>query len=280
MSFTTLISSNELAHNLNQPNWVIFDARFNLAKPDEGACAYRSGHIPGARYVHLEHDLSAATNSLTGRHPLPDLSQLTKKMGGWGVSNSSQVVIYDDVNGAIAGRMWWLLRLLGHEKTAILNGGLTNWIGTGHTLTTHLPKISATTFRPYSNTDAVFSAQEVENGLARGNIKLIDARAAERFQGKLEPIDPVAGHIPKASNRPFQLNLNAKGLFLDASELRAQFNTLLAGTPSTQIVHMCGSGVTACHNFLAMEIAGLSGSKLYPGSWSEWIRDKNRALSL
>lgn len=280
MSFTTLISATGLKNNLHQANWVIFDVRFNLARTDAGASAYRLGHIPNARYVHLDNDLSANISSLTGRHPLPDLLQLAKKLGALGVKNNSQVIIYDDANGAIAGRLWWLLRYLGHEKAAVLDGGLSHWQQSGYQMTTHLPKITATTYRPYLDNDAVLSALDVETGLAQSVIKLIDARTAERFQGKQEPIDPIAGHIPKAINRPLQLNIDAQGLFLAPSELREQFISLIGTTPSTQVVHMCGSGVTACHNLLAMEVAGLTGSKLYAGSWSEWIRNKNRALSV
>lgn len=280
MSFTTLISATELKNNLHQVNWVIFDARFNLAQTSAGASAYRQGHIPNARYVHLDDDLSSAITSLTGRHPLPDLQQLVKKLGAWGVTNTSQIVIYDDASGAIAGRLWWLLRCLGHEKVAILDGGLPNWQKLVYPVTTYLPKIIPAIYRPYIDTGSVLSTIEVENGLAQGAIKLLDARTAERFRGEHEPIDPVAGHIPKAVNRPFQLNLDVQGLFLTAGELREQFNCLLHQTPGTEVVHMCGSGVTACHNLLAMEIAGLTGSKLYAGSWSEWIRNKNRALSV
>ena len=280
MAFTTLISAAELANNLHQPNWVIFDARFNLAQADAGAPVYRQGHIPGARYVHLDDDLSSPVTSFTGRHPLPSIQQLVKKLSSWGANNNSQIVIYDDACGAIAGRLWWLLRCFGHEKVAVLDGGLVSWQNSTYEITAHLPKITPSIYRPYVNFDTVLSAQQVENGLAQGTIKLIDARTAERFQGKNEPIDPVAGHIPKAINRPFQLNLDAQGLFLAADELQAQFNTLLQNTPGPQVVHMCGSGITACHNLLAMEIAGLTGSKLYAGSWSEWIRNKNHALSM
>lgn len=280
MSFTTIISASELSNNLHQADWVIFDARFNLAKTDAGASLYRLGHVPGARYVNLDKDLSSAISSFTGRHPLPDFSLLVKKLGNWGVTNSSQVVIYDDAGGAIAGRLWWLLRYLGHEKVAVLDGGLPYWQKSSYATSTYLPKIIPARYRPYINPNCLVTVVDIENSLAQGNIKLIDARSTERFNGEHEPIDPVAGHIPKAVNRPFQLNLDAQGLFLASGDLRTQFNTLLNHTPATQVVHMCGSGVTASHNILAMEIAGLTGSKLYAGSWSEWIGNKNRALSV
>jgi thiosulfate/3-mercaptopyruvate sulfurtransferase len=278
MSFTTLISAAELAANLTQANWVIFDARFNLVDTEAGARAYRLAHIPNARYVHLDHDLSAPVTRVTGRHPLPDFSQLAKKLGAWGATNNSQIIIYNNAGGAFAGRLWWLLRCLGHEKVALLDGGLAAWQKSGYACNTYLPKITSVTYRAYPNTESILKATEVENGLAKGNTKLIDARAAERFSGLHEPIDPIAGHIPKAVNRNFQLNLNEQGCFLPAAELRKQFSNLIGSTSAHQVVHMCGSGVTACHNLLAMEIAGLTGSKLYAGSWSEWIVNKNRAV--
>jgi len=279
MSFTTLISSEGLANNLNQSNWFILDARFNLADTQAGETAYRHGHIPNARYVHLDRDLSSAISSFTGRHPLPDFNSLVKKLGSWGVTNTSQIVIYDDASGAIAGRLWWLLRYLGHEKVAVLDGGLSYWQKQGHPITTHLPKITPAIYRPYVNCSTLVNAHTLEQELAKNSITLIDARATGRYQGKVEPLDPVAGHIPKALNRPFQLNLDAQGRFLPAAELQQQFRALIGQTLATQVVHMCGSGVTACHNLLAMEIAGLAGSKLYAGSWSEWISNKNRAIA-
>ncbi|NOQ16225.1 MAG: sulfurtransferase [Methyloprofundus sp.] len=278
MSFATLISAAELAANINQANWIIFDARFNLADTEAGARAYRLAHIPNARYVHLDNDLSAPVTRFTGRHPLPNFSQLANKLDAWGATNNSQIIIYDNAGGAFAGRMWWLLRCLGHEKVAVLDGGLAAWQNSGYTCNTHLPKITPVTYRAYPNTETLLKATAVENGLAKANIKLIDARAAERFTGLHEPIDPIAGHIPKAVNRNFQLNLSEQGCFLPATELRKQFSRLIGSTPTDQVVHMCGSGVTACHNLLAMEVAGLTGSKLYAGSWSEWIVNKNRTV--
>jgi len=279
MSFTTLISPEDLASNISQDNWFIFDSRFNLADTQAGETAYRHGHIPNARYAHLDRDLSSAISSFTGRHPLPDFKTLVKKLGEWGVTNTSQIVIYDDASGAIAGRFWWLLRYLGHEKVAVLDGGLSCWQKQGHPITTHLPKSPPSIYRPYVNCSTLVNTQTLEQELAKNSITLIDARAAERYQGKAEPLDPVAGHIPKALNRPFQLNLDTQGRFLPAAELQQQFSALIGQTPATKVVHMCGSGVTACHNLLAMEIAGLIGSKLYAGSWSEWIRNKNRTIA-
>jgi thiosulfate/3-mercaptopyruvate sulfurtransferase len=205
---------------------------------------------------------------------------LATKLGHWGVTNHSQVIAYDDAGGAFAGRLWWLLRCLGHDKAAVLDGGIKHWQRQGYPITTTLPDSNPGVFRPYPSETVWLDALEVQNSLAKKSICLIDARTPERYRGESEPIDPVAGHIPGAINRPFQLNLDAEGLFLPAQELRKQFTDLTRNTPPEQVVHMCGSGVTACHNLLAMEHSGLTGSQLYAGSWSEWIRNKNRARKM
>jgi thiosulfate/3-mercaptopyruvate sulfurtransferase len=280
MTFTTLISAAELERNLNNPDFVILDCRFSLADTDAGFKAYRQGHIPNARYGDLNKDFSAPVKAYTGRHPLPNLTGLAKRLGEWGISNNAQVVVYDDASGAFAGRAWWLVRSLGHNKVALLDGGYRHWLRLGYPVTTRLTQVKAAVFRPYPAGNASLSALDVQNGLARKSICLIDARSPERFRGEQEPIDPVAGHIPGALNRPLQANLNSQGLFLPADQLRGQFHKLMGGIRPEHVVHQCGSGVTACHNLLAMEIAGLSGSKLYPGSWSEWIRDKNRPVAV
>jgi len=279
MSYTTLISATDLIKHLNKPDWVIFDCRFSLADETAGAKAYRQGHLPTARYADLNKDLSSPVKSSTGRHPLPDFSTLAKKLGDWGVSNRSQIVVYDDAGGAFAGRMWWLLRTMGHQNVAVLDGGIKQWQKQNLPITTHLSKVSPAQFRCYLDARQWLSAAEVENGLANRSISLIDARTPERYAGLQEPIDPVAGHVPKAINRPFQLNLNKNGLFLPAEQLKNQFLYLTESRNPEQVAHMCGSGVTAIHNLLAMEVAGLHGSKLYAGSWSEWITNKNRAVA-
>lgn len=279
MNYNTLISATALQQQLNNPDWIIVDCRFSLSQADAGSYAYRHGHLPNARYAHLNKDLSSMATDYTGRHPLPDFRILAKKLGNWGISNNNQVVVYDDAAGAFAGRLWWLLRCLGHKNVALLDGGIQHWQQQSYPITTTLPKPKATVFRPYLNSANWLEANQLENLLARKSIFLIDARTPERYAGKHEPIDPVAGHIPGAVNRPFQLNLNPKGLFLSAEQLREQFNQLIGTIKPEQVVHNCGSGVTACHNLLAMEYAGLTGSKLYAGSWSEWIRNKNRAIA-
>lgn len=279
MSFTTLISTENLAENIDHSDWIIFDCRFSLADPGAGFKAYKTNHIPNAHYAHLDKDLSSTITALTGRHPLPDFSVLAIKLGAWGVTNHSQVIIYDDAAGAIAGRMWWLLKCLGHESTAVLDGGIKKWEKHGQHLSATLPTLTKTDFQGNPDKSTWLTTDQVQNSLKTGTNKLIDARTPERFKGDQEPIDPVAGHIPGALNRPFQLNLNKDGMFLNSKELREQFIVLTGNTNPDQIIHMCGSGVTACHNLLAMEIAGLKGSRLYAGSWSEWIRDKHRPIA-
>lgn len=279
MAYKTLISATALADNLHNQDWVVFDCRFSLTDYEAGRKAYRMGHIPNARYADLHKDLSSQVKSYTGRHPLPDFSRLAKQLGDWGVNNRSQVVVYDDAGGAFAGRMWWLLRCMGHEQVAVLDGGIQHWQKSQLPMTTRLPEIVTGKFRAYLDNSQWLTARQVEDALAGNCIKLIDARASVRFNGLQEPMDKVAGHVPKALNRPFQSNLDSDGLFLSAEKLREQFQRLSNDLPAKQIVHMCGSGVTGCHNLLAMEVAGISGSRLYAGSWSEWIVDKNRAVA-
>ena len=278
MHYRTLISAQQL-QQLNPADCVIIDCRFSLANTEAGGYAYRHGHIPNARYAHLDKDLSSRITAQTGRHPLPDFNELAQKIGACGISNHTQVVVYDDAGGAFAGRSWWLFRCLGHDNVSVLDGGIQSWQRQGYATTTVLPRIKRASFRAYLNPNLWLSASQVENAIAKRSIKLIDARTPERYRGEQEPIDPVAGHIPYALNRAFQLNLNTQGLFLSPEQLRAEFKQLIGSTNPEQVVHYCGSGVTACHNLLAMEHAGLVGSKLYAGSWSEWIRDKNRTVA-
>ncbi|MFA5985700.1 MAG: sulfurtransferase [Methylococcaceae bacterium] len=280
MNYNTLISADSLYTHQYDKHWIIVDCRFALTDANFGIKAYRAGHLPNARYAHLNLDLSSEVQAYTGRHPLPNLSSITKKLGLWGINNQSQVVAYDDAAGSFAARFWWLLRHLGHDKVAVLDGGIQHWQRLGYPLTTKLPAVKAEVFRAYPSSYNWLTARQVENLLATKTVKLIDARANPRYLGQHEPIDPVAGHIPGALNHPFTLNLNGNGLFKSADALRQQLQQLLGKSQPQQSIHMCGSGVTACHNLLAMEHAGLTGSTLYAGSWSEWIRDKNRAISV
>ena len=278
MTYRTIISVAQLRERLGDPSVVIFDCRHDLMQPEKGALAYKEAHVPGARFAHSDRDLSGAKNGRTGRHPLPEPAVLMAWLGANGVDATRQVVAYDYVGGASATRLWWMLRWLGHEAAAVLDGGWEAWTAAGAPATTELPVISKTTFtgapRPMS-VDVAFVLSHLDDP----GMTVIDARAPERYRGETEPIDPVAGHIPGALNRLYKNNLDANGRFKSADALRAEFQALLAGRKPEQIVHQCGSGVSACHNILAMEIAGLPGSRLYPGSWSEWCADPGRPVA-
>lgn len=279
MSFKTLVSTEELNRNLDDPDWVIFDCRFTLTDPGAGRAAYDQNHIPGARYAHLDDDLASPVGPDTGRHPLPDAELLADKLGKWGVDSSKQVVVYDDAFGAMAVRMWWLLRWLGHENVALLDGVLPKWVREKRPLTDELPSITPTTFNARVNDDMWITAEDLQSELDSGEVVLLDARAEERFSGEVEPLDKVAGHVPGAINLPWEDNLDLGGDLLSPEELREFYEEKMNGKPATKIVNMCGSGVTACHNVLAMEHAGLHGSRLYAGSWSHWITDSNRPVA-
>jgi len=279
MVFTTLISSDDLTPHLADPQWLVMDCRFVLAEPAAGERAYRQGHIPGARYAHLERDLSSRVTVDSGRHPLPDKERLTDTLGAWGITPASQVVVYDDAGGVMAARLWWMLRWMGHSGVAVLDGGWRQWLQEGGAVSSEVPPPAQAAFEVQRSLAEWISSAALQDAMLHQTIQVLDARAAERFRGDVEPIDAVAGHVPGAMNRPLQLNLAADGRFLPAEELRRQFTALLGPVAPRQVVHMCGSGVTACHNLLAMEVAGLSGSRLYPGSWSEWIRDPSHPVA-
>ena len=279
MVFTTLVDTATVAAHLDDPDWVVFDCRFDLTKPDAGQHAYAEAHIPGARYAHLDNDLSSPITANSGRHPLPDVEVLAAKLGRWGVDRHKQVVAYDGGAGAVAARLWWVLRWLGHNAVAVLDGGLSKWQEERRPVTTDVPTITPTVFKATVDDSLWVQTPVVERLIAEGSHLLVDARAAPRFKGAREPIDKVAGHIPGAINRPFDNNVDAHGCFLRDDVLRSQFQELLQGKEPAQTINMCGSGVTACHNILAMERAGLPGAKLYVGSWSEWIRDSRRPVA-
>lgn len=280
MSYTTLISTQELATHLGDPNWVIFDCRFTLTDPEGGRQAYEAGHIPGARYVHLDDDLASPMGANTGRHPLPDPKLLTEKLCKWGVGINRQVVVYDDSYGSMAARMWWLLRWLGHPDVALLDGGYPKWTREKRPLAKEAPvDIHHASCACLPERSQWADAAEVLESLSDKKTRLLDARPDRRFSGEYEPFDPVAGHIPGAINWPFEENLDIDGTMLPPEALREQYQALLHGAAPHQVIHMCGSGVTACLNVLAMEAAGLSGSRLYPGSWSEWITDPSHPVA-
>lgn len=286
--YDTLIDAEQLAGKLEDPAWVVVDCRFDLMQPDAGRAAYLAGHIGGAHYAHLDEDLSAPVTRTSGRHPLPAVDELVSRLRAWGISADSQVVVYDDMGGAIAARLWWLLRWVGHRAVAVLDGGLDRWQQAGLPVTPVLPAAGQGDFSPPEACDALADAKAsaaspVSAAVLLANLqttpyRIVDARAQARFRGELEPIDPVAGHIPGAVNHPHTQNL-LDGRFKSPHTLRQQWLDLLGESSVDDVVHQCGSGVTACHNLLSMEVAGLSGSRLYAGSWSEWIRDPNRPLA-
>lgn len=277
-TFDTLITTADLAQRLGAADLVVCDVRFDLAQPDWGDAQYRAGHIPGAVYVHLDRDLSAPKTGRNGRHPLPTPEAAAATFGRLGIAAGMQVVAYDQASGMFASRLWWMLRWLGFEAVAVLDGGYTKWTGEGRPVATQVPAPAPIPFAARRVTPTV-NATGVMASLARQTLCIVDARAPERFRGETEPLDPVAGHIPGARNRPYAQNLNADQTLKSAATLRAEFEALLDGVPHDAVVHSCGSGVSACHNILAMEVAGIRGSRLYPGSWSEWCADPLRPVA-
>jgi thiosulfate/3-mercaptopyruvate sulfurtransferase len=270
MSGSTLVSTGELAANLAK--WRVFDCRHDLAKPQLGEEQYRQGHIPGALFAHLDRDLSGRKTGKNGRHPLPDPQDFEKWLEHTGLTPKDQVVCYDGGTGAMAARLWWMLRWIGHDKVAVLDGGFGKWTKEGRATTVDVPLFTPFNYPIKPRADAAVDVRAVENT----KMLLIDARAPVRYRGEQEPIDPVAGRIPGAKNRFNSDNLSPEGTFKSAAELKKDFQALLGSRAPGDSIHYCGSGVAACHNLLAMEIAGLKGGKLYAGSWSEWSADPKR----
>lgn len=272
MNGSTLVSTDALSRHLG--DWRLFDCRHDLAKPELGESQYREAHLPGALFAHLERDLSGPKDGSKGRHPLPDPAAFATWLGQHGLRPGDPVVCYDAGNGATAARLWWLLRWLGHESVAVLDGGFAKWCSEGRPVTAELPPLQPTHYPPKVRADAAVDVASVERQLR--NVLLVDARAPGRWRGESEPIDPVAGRIPGARNRFNLENLSSEGTFKPPAALKTEFEAVLAGRSPSDVIHYCGSGVAACHNLLAMEIAGLPGGKLYAGSWSEWIADPGR----
>ena len=279
---TTLISVQELMTQraVSSPqSLLVVDCRFDLAAPAAGERAYQAGHIPQAVYAHLDRDLSAPITPDSGRHPLPPPQRFAATLSAWGLTPRTQVVAYDADNGAYAARLWWLLRWALHDAVAVLDGGFKAWIAGGGEVATAVPRREPTRIQFVPRTELALSTAEVAERVTRSDWRLIDARAAERFAGKVEPIDRVAGHVPGARNHPFPTSLGADSKFLAPEELRARFERSQDGVADDRTIAMCGSGVTACHLLLALEHAGKHGARLYTGSWSEWIRDPQRAIA-
>ena len=281
MRFDTIVDCKTLAEHLRDPDWVVFDCRFALLSPDQGHKEYKKSHIPGSWYADLDKDLASAKQSSTGRHPLPDVDTFTTWLRVNGVNSDSQVVAYDASNGVFASRLWWMLRWVGHQNVAVLDGGWSAWLEGSYTTSKDIPPAQPGDFDGRPDDDMWVSTSDVEAIVNNqpSSTRIIDARIEPRFKGEVEPIDPVAGHIPGAYNYPCQRNLDERGYFLSGKELRENLEPILDTDDARRIINMCGSGVAACRNILAMEIAGWPETRLYVGSWSEWITDPTRPIA-
>ena len=272
MSGSTLVSTAELAANLAK--WRVFDCRHDLLKPELGESQYKEGHIPGALFAHLDRDLSGRKTGTNGRHPLPDPQDFEKWLERTGLTPTDQAVCYDAGPGSMAARLWWMLRWIGHDNVAVLDGGFAKWVKEGREVSVDVPLFTPLNYPIKLRTDLAVDVRTVEQKLDKA--LLVDARAPARYRGEQEPIDPVAGRIKGAKNRFNMDNLTPEGTFKPAATLKHELQSVLQGRSPSEVIHYCGSGVAACHNLLAMEVAGLKGGKLYAGSWSEWARDPTR----
>ena len=274
-----LVSVEQLRAHLHDARWCVVDVRHDLFDPLAGIRAYEEGHIPGAVFANIDTQLSGKKTGVNGRHPLPLRDDLVEAFRAWGINGDTQIVGYDAHGGQFASRLWWLARWLGHRRVALLDGGWARWLQQTSLSSQQPADKKRGNFAASDSLMPLATAHDVLHSLGRRDRMLIDARTAERYRGEQEPIDPVAGRIPGAFNRPWQQNLNPDQTFKAAHELRSEFDALLASRTTDQITHQCGSGVTACHNVFAMELAGLPGSALYGGSWSEWIADPARPVA-
>lgn len=281
MAYTTLISATDLAEHVFESNWVVLDCRHDLANPDFGRQAFAEGHIPNAQFAHLDTELagekSGADKVFRGRHPLPDRANFIATLRRWGIDDDTQVIAYDAHGGMFAARLWWMLKWVGHDAVAVLDGGLPAWLAQGMFVSTETTSRMLGTLTDQASLVAVVGVDDVLKNLTECTRTVVDARAADRFRGENETIDPVGGHIPGAKNRFFKENLQVDGRFKSADQLRSEFSELIKNPE--QAIMQCGSGVTACHNLLALEVAGLPGAALYPGSWSEWCADPSRPVA-
>ena len=280
MISTTIITVEELRLHVDDPEWVIVDSRFKLTDPDQGRKDYQTAHIRGAVYAHLEDDLSGSIiKGITGRHPLPCVDKASEVFSRLGIDSHVQVVAYDDVGGALAaGRVWWLLRWLGHDSVAVLDGGWQHWVKNGFATRRGTERRAMRSFSPHPRQDLIVSTEEVDILRLDPSYWLLDARAADRFSGENETIDPIPGHIPGAISMPYAGNLNPDGTFQNAKSLLERYRSLLGKEAADRVVCYCGSGVTATHDILAMMIAGMGEARLYAGSYSEWITDPKRTV--
>ncbi|BBB63011.1 sulfurtransferase [Undibacterium sp. KW1] len=278
--YTTLINATELASHIADTNWVVLDCRHDLMDTNAGQAAYEQGHIPGAQFVHLDQRLSAAKvdadGVFRGRHPLPEKADFIATLQALGINDDSQVIVYDAHGGMFAARLWWMLRWVGHRAAAVLDGGLPAWTAAGQPVTTEVPPARSGSITDKHALALTVGVIDVLGNISSAARTLVDARAADRFRGENETIDPVGGHIPGAKNRFFKDNLQADGRFKPAEQLQQEWSAIVGD--ASHAIMQCGSGVTACHNLLALEVAGLHGAALYPGSWSEWCADTSRPV--
>lgn len=278
--YKTLISTEQTFHLLNNPNIAIIDCRYNLFDPNKGKAEYQTSHIPGAIYAHLKYDLAGPViPGNTGRHPLPDIDAFSKKLSLWGIGPETQVIAYDDINLAIAARVWWLLKWLGHDNVAVLDGGFEKWVNENLPTTDEIPTTQPNKFVPHPQKDMLVTSKEMEQLIKGKEFLIIDSRAEERYRGITEPIDPVAGHIPGAINYFYKENNLPNGEFKPSDTLSKDFKKITNGYPAENTIFYCGSGVTGAHNILAYYHVGLGLPKLYAGSWSEWITDLKRPIT-
>jgi len=282
MIYTNLVSTQALAAHLDDPSWILFDCRFLLSQPEEKETDYLKAHIPGAVYAHLDRDLSAPiVPGKTGRHPLPTAEETAHRFGRMGIGPGTQVVAYDDQGGSLAAvRLWWMLRWLGHESAAVLDGGWQAWLNEDLPIRNGRETRPAQSFIARPRGGMFVTSDEVEQMRQSPDYRVIDVRAAERYRGEVEPIDPVAGHIPGALNAPYSNNLNNEGRFRTPQELRDYYTKVLGDTPAERAIFYCGSGVTSIHSLLALQIAGMGEARLYAGSWSEWIASRQRPVAV
>ena len=279
--FTNLINASELANMLHLQNTVIIDCRSFLADPAGGRKAYEESHIPNAVHAHLEEDLSGEIIAgKTGRHPFPEVAAFTTTLSNWGISNDTQVIAYDQGHGGIAARLWFMLKWLGHKNVAVLNGGWENWQKLKMPTSQTIPPTKTGVYLPRPNPNLLVGIEDIEKNLVSNDYLVLDARAAARYRGEMEPIDPVAGHIPNAISAPFSENLAENGLFKSKEQLTERFTHLVNDQAIDKTIIYCGSGVTACHNLLALDYVGLEGAKLFPGSWSEWVTNIRRPIAI
>ena len=279
MEYDTIISAQDLNSIISDDNVRVFDCRFSLKDPQGGLKSYQSGHLPNAQFADMDTQLSSAMTETSGRHPLPDVDVFIEQLCAWGVSNDTQVIAYDDMKGAFAARLWWMMRWVGHNKVAVLNGGMEKWTEQGFPLTQDSVDYSRGNFTGQANMDWLVDIDTVRSELEADSITLIDARAADRFTAKDNKTDPVPGHIPGAVNLPFGGNLTGEGLMQAPDAIKQRFESVIKDRPVGDVVNMCGSGVTACHNLLAQAIAGMPPMKIFIGSWSQWIKDSSRPVA-